>query len=93
MCHSRPLFSLFSSLQYCCQQTFKTFNINLADDWIRTVDLCSWQLPLYQLRHNHWIIAAKELKLTVFDYFTSHGISHGTRNIALPLVSMDCLAF
>ena len=29
------------------------FNINLANDWIRTVDLWYWKQPLYQLIHNH----------------------------------------
>ena len=26
---------------------------NIADDWIRTVDLCYWKRSLYQLRHNN----------------------------------------
>ena len=28
------------------------FNINFADDWIWTADLCYWKWPLYQLSHN-----------------------------------------
>ena len=30
------------------------FNINFADDWIRTADLWYWKQPLYQLSHNHY---------------------------------------
>ena len=41
--HSRPLFSLFSSFQYCW----------LGDDWIQTVDLWFRQRQLYQLSHSH----------------------------------------
>ena len=26
---------------------------NIANDWIRTMDLWYWKRPLYQLRHNH----------------------------------------
>ena len=29
------------------------FNINFANDWISTADLWYWNLPLYQLSHNH----------------------------------------
>ena len=29
------------------------FNMNFADDWIRTADLWYWKQPLYQLSHNH----------------------------------------
>ena len=48
MGHSRPLFSLFSSVQYSWQM-FKKF----VDDWIWTADLWCWKQPLYQLSHNH----------------------------------------
>ena len=34
------------------------FNINFADDWIRTVDLWYWKRPLYQLSHNHCPLAS-----------------------------------
>ena len=30
------------------------FNINFADDWIRTTDLWYQEQPLYQLSHNHF---------------------------------------
>ena len=30
------------------------FNINFANDWIRTVDLWYQKQPLYQLSHNHF---------------------------------------
>ena len=30
------------------------FNLNFADDWIRTADLYYWNQPLYQLSHNHF---------------------------------------
>ena len=41
------------------------FNINFADDWIRTVDLWCRKRPLYQLSHNHcpsgeWIITLRK---------------------------------
>ena len=29
------------------------FNVNFADDWIRTMDIWCWKQPLYQLSHNH----------------------------------------
>ena len=37
--------------------------INIADDWIRTVDLWIRKQPLYQLRHNHknYIISPTDL--------------------------------
>ena len=46
--HSRPPFPLFSSFQCSWQYTF---NINIADDWIRTADPWSQKQPLYQLSH------------------------------------------
>ena len=30
------------------------FNINFANDWIRTAYLWYWKRPLYQLSHNHF---------------------------------------
>ena len=30
------------------------FNINFADDWIRTTDLWNWKRLLYQLSHDNW---------------------------------------
>ena len=47
MCHSRPIF-----LKFCLFNTFnrkQMFNINFADDWIRTADLWYWKQLLYQL--------------------------------------------
>ena len=31
------------------------FNINIANDWIRTADLWNWKRPHYQLSHNHFL--------------------------------------
>ena len=30
------------------------FNINFANNWIRTMDLWYWKRLLYQLSHNHF---------------------------------------
>ena len=53
--HSRPLFLYF--------HLFNTVQIQLivhkiANDWIRTSDLWRQKWPLYQPRHNYWIITA-----------------------------------
>ena len=51
MGHSRPLFLYFHLLN-----TFDSklmFNINFANDWIRTPVLLHWKRPLYQLSHIH----------------------------------------
>ena len=53
--HSRPLLSLFSSLQYIL---FNTADGNLIDnDWIRTAEHWCGKQPLYQLRQNIFIAA------------------------------------
>ena len=41
------------------------FNINFADDWIRTVDLWYWKRPLYQLSH-------KPLLVSIFSHSNSN---------------------
>ena len=51
MRHSQPLF-----LSFCLFHTIEStqmFNINFADDWIRTLDLWYRKRPLCQLSHNH----------------------------------------
>ena len=57
----RPRFHYFSSFQYSWQQAL--FNINFADDWIRTADLWCQKWLLYQLSHNHY------LSIFVFNTF------------------------
>ena len=68
LCLNWPLlasFSLFSSFQSTIDsQTM--FNVNFADDWIRTTDLWCWKRPLYQLSHNHF-----------FSLFISNFLSSG----------------
>ena len=55
--HSRPIFSLFSSFSIQL-----IVNINFADYWIRTAGR-----PLYQLRHNHFLLINLVVILT--DWF------------------------
>ena len=65
------------------------FNINFANDWIRTADLWSWKQPLYQLSHNHfpsclcrtvfWII--QFLLFLALKLFPSVGVKLGSRLI------------
>ena len=51
MGHSWPLFLYFViSIQLTVN---KCFLYKFANDWIRTVDLWYWKLPLCQLSHNH----------------------------------------
>ena len=57
MDHSLPLFldfRLFNTVD-----SKQTFNINFANDWIRTTDLWYHKQPLYQLSHNHCPIHGK----------------------------------
>ena len=60
---SRPLFLLFSSFLFS-----KMFNMNFADDWIRTVDLWNWKRLLYQLSHNH-CPTSKFVWVTILSFF------------------------
>ena len=48
--HSGPLFFIFV---FPIQLTLNVVHKCFADDLIRTKDLRSWKLPLYQLSHNH----------------------------------------
>ena len=49
--HSRPPFIYFRLLNTADSK--QVFNINFANDWIRTMDLWYQKRPLYQLSHNH----------------------------------------
>ena len=45
--------SFFFIFIFSIQLTVKKCSINVADDWIQTVDLWYWKWLLYQLSHNH----------------------------------------
>ena len=47
---------------------FKTFNINFANDWIRTADLWCRKQPLYQLSHNHCPLGAIESRFSLSNF-------------------------
>ena len=42
------------------------FNINFADDWIRTTDLWNRKRPLYQLSHNHYQQKIVYIEMSIF---------------------------
>ena len=50
---SRPLLIYFRRYNTVDRKQLIVFNINFANDWIRTTDLWSLKQLLYQLSHNH----------------------------------------
>ena len=47
------------------------FNINFADDWIRTTDMWCWKLPLYQLATTTAL-----LPLILYDTFLQYCVQN-----------------
>ena len=60
------------------------FNINFADDWIRTADLWNRKRPLYQLSHNHFPAFRKlnPLKCTLGNMLTGNGCGSVVKTVA-----------
>ena len=55
------------------------FNINFADDWIRTADLWCRKQLLYQLSHNHCYLVLKRDSRTAWRPVSQMGTTGLTR--------------
>ena len=60
------------------------FNLNFADDWIRTADLWNRKRPLYQLSHNHFPAFRKlnPLKCNLGNMLTGNGCGSVVKTVA-----------